>query len=120
MIPSPRKFVLLAAFLTAQAFAQRPVPVVPSQDAHQTRDEFVRVLEGYPPSVRAVLALDPALLSNKEYLEPYPGLGTYLAAHPEIVRDPVFYVGVIGRDIRLPNLQRGSDNWDRLAGDIGG
>jgi hypothetical protein len=49
--------------------------------------------ENYPPSVAQVLRLDPSLLSQSAYLETYPELAAFLAQHPEVVRDPAFYIG---------------------------
>jgi len=69
------------------------VLTVEQPDAQRTKDELSRLLEHYPPALRSVLALDPTLLTNKSYLEPYPGLVTILRSHPEIARDPGFYLG---------------------------
>jgi hypothetical protein len=66
---------------------------VEQPDAQRTRDELSRLLEHYPPALRGVLALDPGLLGNQSYLAAYPGLVTFLNAHPEIARNPAFYVG---------------------------
>jgi hypothetical protein len=62
-------------------------------DAPRTRAELSKLLQGYPPSLPAALALDPSLLSNQSYLAPYPALQGFLNAHPEIVHNPAFYVG---------------------------
>lgn len=62
-------------------------------DADRTRNEFRELLFHFPPALREVLALDSSLLSNPAYLEPYPGVSAFLAAHPEIARDPGYYVG---------------------------
>jgi len=66
---------------------------VEQPDAQRTKDELSRLLEHYPPSLRSVLALDPGLLGNQSYLVPYPALVSFLNAHPEIERNPSFYVG---------------------------
>ena len=39
------------------------------------------------------LGLDPSLLSNQSYLAPYPALLSFLSAHPEVARNPSFYIG---------------------------
>ncbi|MBI4874497.1 MAG: hypothetical protein HY822_07680 [Acidobacteria bacterium] len=62
-------------------------------DAQRTREELSRLLERHPPSLRGVLALDPALLTNQAYLAPYPTLVSFLNAHPEIARNPSFFIG---------------------------
>ena len=90
--------VLTPASGWAQATAGGPVPSQPivtieQPDAERTREELSRLLERYPPTLRGVLAFDPTLLSNPSYLAPYPGLVSFLNQHPEIVRNPSFYIG---------------------------
>lgn len=83
-------------FLMPLASAQTPPPVAqtPDQpDAERTKQDLSTLLDHYPPTLRGVLALDPGLLSNPAYLAPYPALASYLNAHPEVVRNPVFYIG---------------------------
>jgi hypothetical protein len=65
---------------------------VDQQSAEQTRSEFRQVLRQFPPALGRVLVLDPTLLTNKGYLEAYPALLQYLATHPEIARDPTYYL----------------------------
>lgn len=62
-------------------------------DAQRTREELSQLLGHYPPTLRNVLAMDSTLLSNQTYLAPYPGLMSFLAAHPEIARNPAFFIG---------------------------
>jgi hypothetical protein len=87
----------VSLFLPSPGWAQGPksatVVTVEQPDAQRTKDELSRLLDHYPPSLRNVLALDPGLLGNPSYLAPYPALLTFLNAHPEIERDPSFYVG---------------------------
>src|SRR5689334_3613901 len=45
---------------------------VPTQDARDTKQELERLLDQYPPSLARVLRLDPTLLTNDDYLRPYP------------------------------------------------
>jgi len=90
---------LMAASASAQAPARRepvaapPVVTIEQPDAQRTRDELARLLEHYPPTLRGILALDPTLLGNQVYLAPYPGLVSFLNQHPEIARNPAFYIG---------------------------
>jgi ABC-type multidrug transport system fused ATPase/permease subunit len=67
-------------------------PGVPN-DARQVRDELNGMFEQFPPSLREVLQLDPTLLSNSNYLMPYPALATYIAQHPEIAHNPGYFIG---------------------------
>jgi hypothetical protein len=78
----------------AQAAGKNPdVVTVEQPDAQRTREELSRLLEHYPPALRRVLALDPSLLGSQSYLAAYPGLGNFLSTHPEIARNPAFYLG---------------------------
>jgi len=63
------------------------------QSAEQTRNEFRQLLRQFPPSLGRVLLLDPTLLGNRAYLEPYPALLQFLTAHPQVVRDPGYFLG---------------------------
>jgi hypothetical protein len=95
----------LAAVLSPlSAQPQRPLPPnippaapqvaqVEPQDARRTRDDFTKMLGHYPPTLREVLATDPTLMSNATYLAPYPQVAAFVAAHPEVQRDPSFYIG---------------------------
>lgn len=94
----------LALLLGSTIWAQGPrklppVPVLPPEvliekpDAQRTQQELSNLLQRYPPMLRRVLALDPSLLNDESYLGPYPALANFLNQHPEIVRNPSFYIG---------------------------
>lgn len=96
--------VLLAALPAAGAAAQAkaappraaeavPAPVVDEQTARETRDRLRQILEQYPPSVGQVLRLDPSLLAKSDYMSAYPTLAAYVAQHPEVGHNPVFFLG---------------------------
>lgn len=72
------------------AAAQAPVVV---RQAEQVREEFRSVLRQYPPALGRVLLLDPTLLASQTYLEPYPALRQFLSTHPEVARDPIYFLG---------------------------
>jgi hypothetical protein len=78
-----------AATRPAEA-AQAPVD---EQSARKARDRLHQILDQYPPSVAQVLRLDPSLLTKPDYLAPYPTLAAYLAQHPEVAHNPVFFLG---------------------------
>src|SRR5690349_11513597 len=80
----------ISAATTAAAQASQTVQV--TQGAEDTRREFREILEQLPPALGVVLKSDPTLLSNTSYLTPYPALTKYLAAHPEIARDPAYFL----------------------------
>jgi hypothetical protein len=97
---------LLAAALVAiptMAVAQQPArtqrelrALVPAQvdgrNADQIRNEFRELMRQFPPNLGEVLKLDPTLMTNENYLQTYPALAAFFAAHPEVPRDPVFYL----------------------------
>ncbi len=85
--------VLLPSTGWAQAPKSATVATIEQPDAQRTKEELARLLEHYPPSLRNVFALDPGLLGNQSYLAPYPALVSFLNSHPEIERNPSFYVG---------------------------
>jgi hypothetical protein len=74
------------------AQAQAP-PAVDERTARDTRERLREIFEQYPPSVAQVLRLDPSLLTRPDYLALYPTLATYLAQHPEVAHNPVFFLG---------------------------
>src|SRR5262245_700186 len=91
----------------AQQSGQGPVPARPARqleqqppldpadrtDAPTTRERLREMLNEYPPSLRQVLALDPTLMLNPQYIAPYPRLAAYLTQHPEIPRNPSYFLG---------------------------
>jgi hypothetical protein len=78
-----------------------PPVLVENQSAREVRGELDRILNQQPSTVRQVLRVDPGLMINDEYLAPYPALAAFLAEHPEIPRNPVYFVGT-------PNTQTGN------------
>jgi hypothetical protein len=90
-------------------------------DAQRTKNELNTLLNGYPPSVRDILSLDPALLSNQAYLSSYPALVSFLGGHPEVVRDASFYVGDVGvlrRGRSQPIVVNNGPQWNQVVGDV--
>src|SRR5262245_50616471 len=80
---------------TQSAPATRPETFVDRQSAHETRSRLHELLSNFPPALTQVLRLDPSLISNADYLAPYPGLATFLQQHPDVARNPSFYLGEI-------------------------
>ena len=90
------RLVGLVLLMSSISWAQplpAPVAVVERPDAERTRQELSNLLQGYPPTLRGVLALDPSLTGNQAYLAPYPALAAFLNSHPEIAHNPAFYFG---------------------------
>jgi hypothetical protein len=104
--------------VTESPVTESPAQSVPSTrpiddyDSRQTRDQFLELLHGYPPEVAMVLKLDPSLFSNAAYLTSYPGLASFVAAHPEIAHSPAYYLGSVHKssdsrpDLRAEQLRR--------------
>src|SRR5215469_13791778 len=89
-------FILVACLQVGSANAQRGprgFNFVDEANAAQTRQQLAVLLAQYPPSVRHVLQTDPALLTNKDYLAPYPSLESFIAKHPEIEHNASFFLG---------------------------
>jgi hypothetical protein len=131
--PTRTRLVLRAALLTlcASALAQTPkstpstapspsIVTVEQPDAQRAKEELSALLDRYPPSLRGVLALDPSLLGDQPYLAPYPALVSFLNAHPEIARNPSFYVGegIIPRAHQDPASQI-LDMWRDMLNGLG-
>jgi hypothetical protein len=106
--------MILSSFPLAQGTPAQPsrakqqVPAAPSAtvpaptdvgplgrpvNAEQVREQWRELLDRHPPSLGEVLRLDPTLLTNADYMAPYPDLAGFLAQHPEIAHNPAFYVG---------------------------
>jgi hypothetical protein len=105
--------MLLAALPAAGAAGQtkpspsRPVEAAPpaavdEQTAGETRQRLRQILDQYPPSVWQVLRLDPSLLTNSDYLAPYPALAAFLAQHGEVGHNPAFFLGGPGGPGSVP------------------
>jgi hypothetical protein len=91
--------VLFASLAVAQTRPAAPTtppaaiaPVISDKDFAATQEELVRLLR-MSPTLTTVVARDPSLLSNQEYVSRNnPQLAQFLAAHPEIGRNPEFYL----------------------------
>jgi len=61
-------------------------------DVANTREELLRLLK-ISPTLTQVIAADPSLLANQDYVNRNnPELGRFLQAHPEVARNPDFYL----------------------------
>lgn len=57
-----------------------------------TRRDFMTLMRNHPRFWSAVQA-DPSLLSDQEYVNRDPVLASFFARHPEIARDPDYFIG---------------------------
>lgn len=129
-MPSTPRFLLPALLVAAlPAFSQvPPAPAPPaapavnleSQDAQRTREELNEIFRKHPPTLRRVLSLDPGLASNAAYLAAYPVLAAYLAAHPEIPRNPSYFFGPSEAEFSHRPRTAVHEMWNDVLGGIAG
>lgn len=80
------------------AAASAPAPVsVDATNAEETRQRLEQVLRQYPPTLWQLVRLDPTLLSNDAFMQPYPALAAFVAQHPDVSRNPSYFFGTPGR-----------------------
>ena len=84
-----------------------PASAPVDEDIQGTRQQLIHLLR-VTPKLTSVLARDPSLLANEQYVAANnPALSEFLRQHPEVVRNPDFYLFANvggdrpGRDLRL-------------------
>jgi hypothetical protein len=76
----------------AQAQPVMPAPQVSDHDLEETQKELIRLLK-LSPTLTTVVAHDPSLLADQAYVSRNnPQLADFLTAHPEVARNPEFYL----------------------------
>jgi hypothetical protein len=80
-----------------------------ASDARRVWAELQELLLEHPPSLRTVLQADPSLLDRADYLAPYPRLAEFIKRHPEVARDPGYFIG------RLDSPNRNESAADRAS-----
>jgi hypothetical protein len=87
--------LLLAVVAAAQTNPATPAATAPAltdKDFAATQEQLIKLLR-ISPTLTSVVAHDPSLLADKEYVSRNnPQLAQFLAAHPEIARNPDFYL----------------------------
>lgn len=99
---------------TLQTRDRTNVTAVTTLDADETRRQLEDVLKAYPPSLPRIMRMDPTLLNNEPYLQPYPALAAFLAQHPEIKHNPQYFLAQYGSDgnqYRSTPQDRAIDMW---------
>jgi hypothetical protein len=99
-VPSAILLLLLGlAGTTVPASAQSRTPAVVQRPgevlgprADEMRNQFRQLMGLYPPALGRVLKLDPTLMTNAQYLAPYPALAEFLKEHPEVARYPSYFL----------------------------
>ena len=89
----------------SQSAAPAQVPEVAGSD--EVRDQFARVLERTAPDLSTILLVDPSLMSNEAFMAGYPHVNAFIQAHPEVRRNPRFY-------LRDYSLERRGGAFDHL------
>ena len=118
--------LLVSGGIMAQAQPGRPAEKAPApaagvlqlNDESQaaTREQLFRLLR-VSPRLTCVLARDPSLLGDQEYVSRNnPDLAQFLQSHPEIVRNPEFYLfSNLGRGGKYnPVLRLEQEVWPNL------
>jgi hypothetical protein len=83
-------------------------------NAEETRRQLDDVLKAYPSTLPRILKMDPTLLDNPAYLQPYPALAGFLAQHPEVKHNPQYFLAEYGdnrSDFRLTPQDRAIEMW---------
>ena len=80
---------------TAPATAGGAQTITVGADAHEVRAQLEDLLRRYPPELGRILKMDPTMLSNQQYLSQYPPVQQFLTVHPEIARNPAFYLDFV-------------------------
>src|SRR5271169_1897988 len=76
----------------AQPAGAADTPQISEKDLAALQDQLVQLLR-VSPTLAEVVARDPSLLSNTEYVNRNnPELGRFLQAHPEVAQNPDFYL----------------------------
>lgn len=102
----PRSMAVIQAIIaflmlfTAVSAAQAPRPAQPATNPPQMTEKDVAAMQDQllqllrvSPTLAEVVARDPSLLSNADYVNRNnPELGRFLQAHPEIAHSPDFYL----------------------------
>lgn len=95
------------AILAAQAAPPKaqPAATAPMSDQElQTLQEQLLQLLRTSPTLTTVVAHDPSLLSNQEYVSRNnPQLAQFLAQHPDIARNPEYYLFT---NLNVPGVRR--------------
>lgn len=88
-------FTAVSAAQAPRAQQQAAVPNAPQmseKDVAALQDELLQLLR-VSPTLAEVVARDPSLLSNADYVNRNnPQLGRFLQGHPEIAQNPDFYL----------------------------
>ena len=77
---------------TTTTTAATSTTLISETDSRDTRERLRQVLHRLPPEVGKVLKMDPSLWRNQTYLNTYPALAAFVAAHPEVAHNSEYYL----------------------------
>ena len=84
--------VIAQAQTTPEARTQPSATPISDQELSDTQDQLIKLLRT-SPTLTSVVARDPSLLSNQEYVNRNnPALGQFLLQHPDVARNPEYYL----------------------------
>jgi hypothetical protein len=84
--------VIAQAPAAPTARTQPSATPISDQELSDTQDQLIKLLRT-SPTLTSVVARDPSLLSNQEYVNHNnPQLGQFLVQHPDIARNPEYYL----------------------------
>ncbi len=92
-LPAQETSTSTPAAATATSANEAAEPQTPARSSQETRNEFSSLLNQHPSELATILALDPSLLSNDAFLAGYPQLAKFVAAYPEVRRNPRYFLG---------------------------
>jgi len=100
--------------------AAPPVVQVDGTDATEVRGQLNDILRRYPPDLGRVLKLDPSLFANDSYMATYPALRAFVVQHPEIRRNPDFFLDSIYVPGDTGPRSAAMDAWENMMGGLAG
>ena len=112
-------FILFAGFAVAQPkqVPASPAAVVADQNFGTTQAELIQLLR-LSPTLTTVVSHDPSLLADKEYVSRNnPQLAQFLESHPEVVRNPDFYLFTKTERGRRPDQALQRAVWPEISRD---
>lgn len=62
------------------------------KSSYEIRNEFSNLVRRSPSELGQLLFLDPSLMTNEPFMAGYPAVAGYLRDHPEVIRNPRFYL----------------------------
>ena len=89
--------------------AEETVEIPASKASYEIRNLFTGILQRHPRELAMLLQLDPTLMDNKEFMSAYPVLAEFVGKHPEIRRNPAFYLAEF-QDVRVQRHESALDS----------